>query len=100
MKDSAELWLIANDPDYESESSAWANVRSGYRPPRQEVAWGDGEDVTDRVHRALAGAAIADPVPHKLCARCGDPFVPNTPWHRFCGLICRVASHRSVTHSS
>ena len=93
--DSAELWLLENDPNYVKASQDWKHLKTGeYVCPPQEIPWGNADDIQMLVD---AGEARYLPVPaRRACESCGYLFVPNTPWQRFCREPCRkrVANRR------
>jgi hypothetical protein len=33
-----------------------------------------------------------------ICHQCGEAYIPNTSWQRFCGPSCRAAYRRTHKH--
>lgn len=99
--DDAERWLQDNDPNYSTSVSRWKNVKSGiYRIPRQEIPWGNAQDLAELVD--ARGGDYVESVPRRACERCHFLFVPQTPWHRFCSRACKhqARRRRGAPHSS
>ena len=100
--DAAEAWLREHDPAYSASRKAWQvlddSLRDPCPPPWREIPFGDSAGLASLVD--IGYGRYVEEAEQRLCASCGEPFIPTRVGHRFCSDPCRDTARGSRSRAA